>query len=144
MKIEQIVSEWKKDSKIDNTDLANEALKLPGLHAKYLEIYTNENMILKKMFYDYKSFEKIKTMYYQGILPEEDRIELGWEVNNNKILKDDMKMYLAADKDMQSALLKIDLQKQKVENLESIIESINRMGFAIKNAIDFIKFCGGN
>jgi len=37
--IEQIVFEWNKDSKIDETELGTEAIKIPKLHNKYMMFF---------------------------------------------------------------------------------------------------------
>jgi hypothetical protein len=42
MKIELILEEWSKDSKIDDLNLDAEANKVPGLHSKYLTMLSNE------------------------------------------------------------------------------------------------------
>jgi len=49
MKIEDIVSEWDKDSKIDETELGTEAAKIPKLHNKYLKFFMGERIVLFKM-----------------------------------------------------------------------------------------------
>ena len=49
MKLEEILESWSKDSKIDNTELDKESLKIPSLHNKYLKMYTSENLLLRKM-----------------------------------------------------------------------------------------------
>ena len=38
MKIDQIIENWREDSKLDDVELDTEALKIPSLHAKYLKL----------------------------------------------------------------------------------------------------------
>jgi hypothetical protein len=49
-------------------------------------------------------------------------------------------MYIEADQDIIKLNLRIAMQQEKVDALESIIRSINNRGFLIKNAIEFAKF----
>jgi hypothetical protein len=52
-------------------------------------------------------------------------------------------MYMEADRDMIELSLKIGMQGEKIEFLESIIKSLQTRNFLIKNAIDFMKFTMG-
>ena len=49
MKIDDVVEMWKKDCKIDETELSLESLNVPSLHAKYLKIYSNEKLKLRSL-----------------------------------------------------------------------------------------------
>jgi hypothetical protein len=59
------------------------------------------------------------------------------------ILKADIPMYMEADKDIIDLSLKIGMQQEKVDFLESIIKSFQTRGYTIKNAIDFMRFSMG-
>jgi hypothetical protein len=59
------------------------------------------------------------------------------------VLKADIPTYMDADKDIIDLSLKIGLQQEKVELLESIIKSLTNRGFQIKAAIDWFKFTMG-
>ena len=142
MKLEEIESLWEQDSKIDRTDLDNESLKIPMLHSKYYKIYLREKIQLKSEELEYKQFYKLKHEYYNGKLSQEDLKNLGWEPFQF-VLKNDLQVYIDADKDVITKLLKLQVQREKVELLESIIKTLNGRGFLIKNAIDFIRFTSG-
>jgi hypothetical protein len=49
MKIEEILDNWKEDSKIDRTELGDEALKIPKLHHKYYQIYVSERLSVRSL-----------------------------------------------------------------------------------------------
>ena len=49
MKLENIMTMWQDDSHIDDQDLDGESLKIPNIHAKYLELYTKEKRALREM-----------------------------------------------------------------------------------------------
>jgi hypothetical protein len=143
MKLEEIESLWEKDSKIDRTELDAESLKIPTLHAKYYKLYLREKVQLKSEEQDYKQFYKLKHEYYTGKMSQSELNELGWEPFQF-VLKNDLQVYIDADKDVAERLLKLSVQKEKVQFLEDIIKTLNTRGFQIKNAIDFIRFTSGS
>jgi hypothetical protein len=80
--------------------------------------------------------------YTQG--PSEESKIKGWVMPaKGLILKSDIPMYIDADKDMVKLSLKIGLQQEKIELLESIIKSLGNRGYNIKAAIDFIRYTNG-
>lgn len=144
MKLEEILENWKNDCKIDNTDLANESLKSASLHAKYYEMYTRENLLLKKTEHEYRQLLKTKTEYYRGRLSDTELNEYGWPQFEFKLVnKDDWETYLNADKDLINILLRVSLQEEKVNTLQDIIRAIHSRPYIIKNAIEFLKFSSG-
>lgn len=144
MEIEEIFNHWNKDSKIDSTDLSNEALKIPSLHNKYLRFHSDENIKLKKLEAQYKKLINLKHEYYSGILNGTEEIKkLGWEPFLKVILKSDITRYVESDTDVQKLILLIDNQKEKVDILSSILKEIMTRNFIIKNAIEYMKFTNG-
>jgi len=140
MKLDEIMDMWAEDCQVDRTELGEESLKLPKMHSKYLRIFSEERLLLKKLEEERKELVKIKHDYYRGILPEEDLKANGWEPNRLNILKSDIPMHLDADQDVVKLNLRIAMQGEKVNALESIIRSINNRGYLIKNAIDYERF----
>jgi hypothetical protein len=143
MKLEAIYEEWSKDSEIDMTELGNEAIKIPKLHHKYFQVYSSEKLLLRKYEAEMKSLKLAKYEFYtQG--PSKETNEKGWELPaRGMILKQEMPMYLEGDQDIINLSLKIGIQQEKVELLESIIKSLTNRGFQIKSAIDWNKFTMG-
>jgi hypothetical protein len=143
MKLEEIYEAWKKDSEIDQTNLAEESLKIPKLHHKYFQVYTSEKLLLKKYEADMKALKLAKYEFYtQG--PSKETEQLGWEMPaRGMILKQEMPLYMEGDKEIIELSLKIGYQQEKIELLESIIKSFSNRGFQIKSAIDWFKFTNG-
>lgn len=143
VKFEDIFDEWKRDSEIDQTDLGNESLKIPKLHHKYYMMLVAEKASLKKLEAQMKQLRLSKYEFYSQGHTEETK-KLGWELPpRGIILKADIPMYIEGDKDIIDLSLKIGMQGEKVEFLESIIKSLHNRNFLIKNAIDFVKFTMG-
>ena len=140
MKLDEIQTMWVSDSQIDRTELGEESLKIPQLHSKYYNLFSAERMALRKMEQEYKELYRIKFEYYNGTISEEDLKENGWEPFQLRILKSDTNVYLQSDKDLGRAELRIELQREKVEFLESIIKNLPARGYQINAAISWEKF----
>lgn len=143
MKFEEIFDEWKRDSEIDQTDLGNESLKIPKLHHKYYMMLLSERSSLRKLEAQMKQLKLSKYEFYSQGHTEETR-KLGWELPpRGIILKADIPMYLEADKDIIELSLKIGIQGEKVDFLDSILKTLQTRNFLIKNAIDFLRWTNG-
>lgn len=140
MKLDEIHALWSQDCEISRIELGEEALKIPKLHSKYLRMFSDERMLLRKLEEDRSTLKLLKIDYYRGVLPEEDLRANGWEPFRLSVLKSDIPMYLDADQDIIKINLKISVQQEKVDTLEAIIKSISNRGYLIKSAIDFEKF----
>ena len=140
MKLDDIIEEWQKDAKIDDVELDTESLNVPLLHAKYLKMYAQEKVKLKKYKMDYKTLRKVLSEYYRGELNNpEDLDELGRDPWPKAVLKQDIPQYIEGDDDMIKLVGKMVYQEEVVSLLEDILKSINNRGFQIKNAIDWRK-----
>jgi hypothetical protein len=118
-------------------------LKIPQLHHKYYKIYSNEKLILRKLNTEYKQLRLEKYEFYtQG--PNEETDNKGWKLPaSGRILKADVLQYIEADTDLINLSLKIGIQEEKIEFLESIIKTLNNRGYNIHTALEFIKFMNG-
>ena len=143
MKLDNIFELWEHDSKINREELDRESLNASKLHQKYHKIYTQERLLLRKYELDLKQLRLEKFEFFtQG--PTRETQEKGWQLPPiGKILKADANTYVDADKEVIELTLKIGIQHEKIELLESIIKSIMNRGFQIKNAIEWIKFQSG-
>jgi hypothetical protein len=143
MRLEEIQSLWEQDAQIDRTELGDESLRIVKLHSKYYRIFSQERLMLRKMEAEYKELYRDKYEWFNGTLAKETMNLHGWEPNPLKILRTDISMYIEADEQMRTAGLKVEMQREKVEFLESIIKTLIPMGYNIKNAIEWAKFQNG-
>ena len=143
MKIEEIFNQWKEDAEIDRTELGEESLKIPKLHHKYYQILISEKLLLRAYEAEMKQLKLDKYEFFtQG--PNEETKAKGWEIPaKGLILKADIPMYMDADKDIVKLSLKIGLQQEKMELLDSIIRSLTNRGYNIKTALDWQRFTMG-
>lgn len=144
MKLEEIQNEWSVDAQIDINDLDNESLKTPKLHSKYYKMFSHENMVLKKVEADLKVLKLEKYEFYTMGATEET-VQKGWKLPpKGMILRTDVPMYMDADKDIIALNLKVALQREKVDFLESIIKSFASRSFDVRNSIEFMKWRNGS
>lgn len=140
MKLEDIYTEWDSDSRIDRSELGDEVLKIPKLHHKYFKIFTNERLILRKYEAELKQL-KLAKHEFLTMGPTEETHAMGWQLPpQGKILRSDVNNYIEADQEVINLTLKIGIQLEKIELLESIIKSLTNRGFNIKAAIEWEKF----
>lgn len=144
MKIDDIVSEWDKDSKIDETELGDESVKIPKIHNKYLKIFMGERVQLYRLKAENKKIRRTLTEYYLGELDRNELDELGRDQFYKKLLKNEIDTYIESDDLFIESTLKVAMQDEKVAYVEAIIKSLNNRGFQIKSAIDWYRFTQGS
>ncbi len=137
------MSEWSQDAQIDSTEIGNETLKIPKLHSKYINILVSERLLLKKLETELKVLKKDKyEMFTMGATKEHK--DLGWELPPKGIVyKQDVPIYMESDTQIINLSLRIGMQQEKVDLLESIIKSIHNRGYQLKTALDFLRFTMG-
>jgi hypothetical protein len=143
MKLEDIMSMWDKDSKLDETELGAESAAIPEKHNKYLKIYTAEKYVFNKLRAEYKRTKRKLLEYYLGELDRQELDEIGRDQIYKKILKNEVDTYIESDEMMIDVTLKLALQEEKINFLDAVIRQINNRGFQIKNSIDWMKFTMG-
>jgi len=144
MKLGEIQTEWKNDSKINQLELGDEAVRTPTLHAKYLTVLSNVKLQLRKAESDYNNMRRLKYRYYRGELTQSELEKLNLEqYMGNKPLKNEMEEFMSCDVDLNMLTDKIEYYKTVVYTLEQILRSINSRTWDIKSAIEWNKFTNG-
>ena len=144
MKFEEIQKLWTSDCNIDETELAQESVKIPQLHNKYLIFYSNEKLKFKEIKYLFAGLIKRKRDYYSGRMTAEDLEAADWEPFQYKLLKADVQEYIDADENVIESKKLLALQEEKVDYLEAIVRGLSNRGYLIKNAIDWKRFTEGH
>ena len=139
-KIREMVA---KDISIDKTELGDESARIPQLHNKYLNVFHDERLILHKMSADFKILRKNKWEWMTGKMSQELLDSLKWEPFQQRVMRQDLGLYLDADSDLTEQESKIALQTEKVEYLESLLKGISQRHWVIRNSIEWRKFTQG-
>jgi Recombination, repair and ssDNA binding protein UvsY len=145
--LDDILLEWKTDSRINRVKLEEECINAPMLHGKYLEHWVNAKAQLKMAEQRMAKLGKEKWLYYEGKMSEEDIKRLNLEpdpFNGLKVMKGDRKHWYESDEDLLAADAKIDYYKLKIDTLAGIIDMLKWRSNTIKNIIDIRRFESGN
>ena len=143
MRLEEIHAMWAEDSAIDEVELDKESGKTPRLHAKYLRMMSEERMVLKAIEEELNELKTAKTERLLGNMSKEELDRRGWEPERRRILKPDVSDHLMSDPDMVKLRLRVALQKEKCDSLDSIIKMIMNRNFVMNNMISWRKFTAG-
>ena len=140
MKIEQIIEQWTADSKIDNTELDTESLKIPSLHSKYLRILSEERSRLKALKIQQKELYRRLADYYRGDANNPEDLEyINKEPWPRTVMKTEVGSFVDADELMIKLTTRIMIQEESVEVAAEILKSINGRGFLLNTAVNFRK-----
>lgn len=144
MKIDEILELWEKDSKVDGAEIGDEAIKIAKLHHRYYQILVNEKFVLRSHEAEMKKLKLDKYEFYtQG--PNEETEKKGWKIPaKGLILKADIPMYMDADDEIIRLSLRIGIQQEKIDLLESVIKTIMNRGYNLKVALEWQKFINGS
>lgn len=145
MKLSEIQEEWTKDAKIVETDLAREALRIDELHSKYVKLYSNNRLALRKAQAEHARTRQTKRKYFLGQLSKEELKDLGWEQYLfAKPIAKELEEILEADEDLSKLVDRVAYHETVNATLESIMKSLGSRTFNVKNAITYIMYQDGN
>jgi len=146
MNLDDIKEQWKQDSKIDDLELDKSSLESAKLHSKYQDILTDHLLKLKQANMQKAMLMKDKWLWYQGKMDGNRIKSLGWEhdpFDGLKVMKQDQKIWLDADPDVQAMDAKIALLEVTVNFTKDCIDNVKWRHQTIKNAIEWRKFMAG-
>lgn len=147
LSLESIHAEWSKDAPIDEMALDEESRRTPNLHAKYLRLYSDAKLLVRKHDLAMKTLLKDKWLWYNGKMSKEDIDQKGWAYDPynglNKPLKGDMDYWYNSDPEIQTMQMKIDYAKEMQDTLKEIMDNIKWRHQTIKNMIEWRRFISG-
>jgi hypothetical protein len=131
---------WKEDAKIDIDNLHNESVKIPELHAKYYEIYSNLLLLKKKAEEDRKQIRHRRYEYFTGKAEPETYIKdpLDKKVRD----KEHLQSCLNADEENSKINIKIEIYDVTLNYIQDIIKMLHNRSFQIRNSIEAIRLLG--
>lgn len=141
MNLELIQKMWSQDCIIDRDNLHEESLKIPQLHAKYYELYSNIILLKAKAEQQRKNIRHERFEYYSGKADPEIYVENPFPKKIRD--KDTLQKYLDADEKLSEICLKIDYYETLINYLQDILKVIANRTYQIKNAVEFMKFQAG-
>ena len=143
MNLDELKVMIKKDLDIDQTALDAESSRTPQIHNKYLVMFMDEKLKLKRMNNELSVLRRNKWLYYTGRMSQEELTQFGWEPFELNILKTEADDMIESDADYIKASEKVNFQEEKVNYLESIIKIVQNRQWQIRAMIDWLKFTQG-
>lgn len=138
--VDKITNFWEADSKIDRYNLAEESLKTPRLHQKYLSLLKQTNAQLAKLRRKKDKLFLSKSLFYNGKGDPDEYREKNFHL---KVQKSDLDVYIKADDEYAVLLEKIAEYDNLKELLTSILWSIRDRKDYIKTALEWDRFTSG-
>lgn len=130
----------KADLQIDRTDLAEESLKTPKIHAQWIFIHIDIKKKIRELQFKYDKMYRERWLYYNGKATADVYKEEPFDL---KILKTDIKIFLDSDEKLREIQEKLEELKDALDLVERVVGELNRRSFHIKNAIDVIRWESG-
>ena len=143
MNLDELKVMIKKDLDIDQTALDAESSRTPQIHNKYLVMFMDEKLKLKRMNNELSVLRRNKWLYYTGRMSQEELTQFGWEPFQLNILKTEADDMIESDTDYIKASEKVNFQEEKVNYLESVIKIVQNRQWQIRAMIDWLKFTQG-
>lgn len=141
MKLTDLYQEVATDFPIDISDIANESAKTTDLFIKYMKYWSNESLQMELMETKRKKLINEKREYYSGNAPAEVYKEKPFDLRIKT--EQGLQKYIEADDDVIKYDEQVSLQRQKVLILEHCMDEIKRRNWALRVALDDIKFKSG-
>lgn len=141
-KLDDLMSEWEKDSNIDRTEPGKALLDIPKFHSKYLNILSRHKLLSKEAEFKYAKMKKIKWEYYTGKMSEDDLEKYGWEPFQF-VLKSDISTYLESDDDLNRLIASKMLHDEIINCCESILKELHSRTFQLRSFIEWERFIQG-
>lgn len=138
MRMDDIKEMAKKDMVIDQFELADESIKVASLHQKYIDILSDEVLLLKRAQGELKKVQRELWLYYTGKADKDVYDRKG--AFNLKVMKSDLTMFIESDDEYLEKSFIVQRQEEKVAYLESILKQIANRHWQIRNAIEWRRF----
>ena len=143
----KVLKQWERDTELDELQLNNEAMKIPKLHSKYLNLLFYAKNMHRNVERDSERMLFLRYQWYEGKLTKERIDELQWNYDPFDGLliktKEQKSRYFDSDEIMLQYKSEIDQWKQAIDTIEIILGQISWRHQIIKLSIDFQKMQNG-
>ena len=140
--IEELISQWEKDSTLDITEPGKEIIRIPLLHSKYNKYLSLHNLSSKKCAIELAKLKKLKWLFYTGKLDQDELQELGWEPFRFT-LKSDISVYIDGDDDLNKLKRRQSYHEEAASFCINVMKELNNRTWQLKEYIGWEKFIQG-
>ena len=122
-------------------DLDGYSISIPELANKYHQLAFDERKTLRFLEAQYDDIKLSRWKYYSG---KANPDEYDKEPFDLKVLRNDIDMFLSADKFIKDIKDKVEEQEEKIKLIDTTAKNIINASFNISNAIKWKKFLSGD
>ena len=122
-------------------DLDGYSISIPELANKYHQLRHDEKNLLRFLKSQYDIIKLSRWKYYSG---KANPDEYEKEPFDLKVLRNDIDMFLSADKLIRDIKDKVEEQEEKIKLIDTTAKNIINASFNINNAIKWKKFLSGD
>lgn len=140
MTLAELQEQVKTDLKLNSDQLNYDAVATPDIHHIYNKMYMRERIALKELERKWDALYLQQWEYYRK---KADPEVYEKKPLLKKIMDADVKLYLAADPDCQELRAKIEAKEELIDFLKRTLEQIAQRTWLIRNAVDYLKYLGG-
>lgn len=140
MTLIEIQEMWSRDCIIDDVMLDTSSIRIPQLHAKYINLHNDHTLLLKKAKQELNKITHLRTLYYSGRGSSEMYEETPFDY---KLIRSEVPSWVAVDDTVNKIEMKVALYETTISCLNEILKQINQMSFNIKNTIEWRRFVSG-
>lgn len=132
--LENLLTEWEKDSKVDKASPNESAAEISSLHAKYLRILSKNTINIHEADKEYKRMRRYRAAYYDGLLDAKTLNHFGWDQYLGKAprVSSHREELLNHDEYLLQIIARREIYELIVANCEKIIKEINSRHYTIK------------
>ena len=135
MKLDDIITMWGTDCRIDDTKIQSEITRTPILHQKYWDILIQERLLYEKLKVKSAEMEITLDAYYNRTLTSDELTEYILSYSEKRFLKADIKKHIDVHPLLVEIKLKMSLQHEKIRFLDDCIKMIHGRSFLLKDII---------
>ena len=137
--LDQLISEWETDARIDTTDAGGQMVKIPVLHSKYNKYLSLHKLAQSRREAEYNKLRKRKWMYYNGKLTQQELVDLGWDPFPFT-LKSDLAVYMESDEDLEKIKSQITFHEECVSFCTYVMKELNNRTWQMKEWMAWERF----
>jgi hypothetical protein len=139
MTLKELQEQIKKDLHIEHDELNYEAIRTPAIHHTYNKMLMGERLALKKLEREWDVLYLSRWEYYRK---KSDPEVYEKKPLLKKIMDSDVKLYLAADEELQELRTQMDAKEELIDLLKRTMDQIAQRTWLIKNVVDYLKYLG--
>lgn len=140
MTLSELQDQVKQDLKLSGDQLNHDAVITPDIHHTYSCMLRRERDALKKLEREWDVLYLQQWEYYRK---KADPEVYEKKPLLKKIMDTDVKLYLAADPDLQELRGKIESKEEVIDFLKRTLDQVAQRTWLIRNAIEYYKFVNG-